>query len=193
VLVTVAFWRKGDDPARVGLRARSSRALPLGTEADAAATLPGVKVVKRYVLDTDLSMADVIYDSGVVTARATVSGSATTATSIWVNHGRIAVRQEAEAHEARERLRAQYAAGEPFEANEEFEASLLAITNAALAIDGFYGCVEKTSPIDPHLRRAWGEKGLARHRWIVDPEAPLPHWRRDKPLALEVGVAIRPA
>lgn len=102
-------------------------------------------------------MADVIVKSGLATATATASGRAATATSIWVNHARIAVRHEAEAHEARERLRVQHGAGEPFDANEEFEASLVAITHAALAIDGLYGCVEKTAPIE-QVRRPLGSK-----------------------------------
>jgi hypothetical protein len=108
--------------------------------------------------------------AGSIVGGASVSAEITTSTGIWANWASIAVRQEDFAHQARAELGRIYAVGGDWgkAAGAELEASLIAISGAAFAIDGFYGSVKPWSGVTPQLIDLWKDGDTPRHRQIIE-------------------------
>jgi hypothetical protein len=90
-------------------------------------------------------------------------------TGIWSTWATIAVREEDRAHRARYELVRTYPAGDWGDATTaELEASLVAISGAAFAIDGFYGSVKSWCPISEEQFAEWKRKKLRRSSQIIE-------------------------
>jgi hypothetical protein len=108
--------------------------------------------------------------SGAIVAGTSVSVQVAASTGLWATWAGIAAGHEDAAHRARADVVRIYAEGgdwgEPSTA--ELEASLVAISGAAFAIDGFYGSVKPWSSVSPQLIQLWKQQRIARNRQILE-------------------------
>lgn len=108
--------------------------------------------------------------AGTIAAGVSLSAGITTSTGLWATWASIAVREEDAARQARAELAHAYPAGGDWgeASTAELEASLVAISGAAFALDGFYGSIRPWSGVSQKLVVLWTQQGLGRHRQIFE-------------------------
>ena len=78
------------------------------------------------------------------TSTVTASLDLLAGTELWAIWGYIANRHAELAREGRAKLQAQYDAGDAYDANDELEPAMIAISAAAVSIDGFGNLLNRT-------------------------------------------------
>jgi hypothetical protein len=116
------------------------------------------------------TVGDLIREVGAVVGVASVSVEIATSTGLWATWASIAIGQEDAAHRARAELARVHAAGGDWGevSTAELEASLVAISGAAFAIDGFYGSIKPWSGVASQLVKQWKQQRVARDRQIFE-------------------------